>query len=357
LKLAISTDWLTSYGGAERVVEEILGMYPTATVFASVYHAPAVSARLRAADIRTTWLQRLPLVRHYSRALLPAMPQAFSSLDLGAFDLVVSVTTAFAKHLSPGPSTRHICYCNTPPRYLWDLREQYLDRPGGFLLHGIAARLRDADRRSADRVERFIANSKNVATRIRSAYDRDSIVIYPPVRTDLFGPVADPTRDFYLVVSRLVRYKRIDLAVQACSKMGRRLIVIGDGPERERLERLAGPAVEFLGRRSDADIAMHYANCRALLFPGLEDFGITPVEAQAAGRPVVAFARGGALETVIANETGVFFTDQTVDALVEALEDLEARGFSAARCRDNALRFDSSVFRNRLGQALEGSTG
>lgn len=281
------------------------------------------------------------------------MPAAFSSLDLDSYDVVVSVTTSFAKTLSLGPSTRHLCYCNTPPRYLWDLEEEYLsNRVGRPILKRIAAKLRSIDLRAAQRVDQFIGNSKNVAERIRRTYGRESTVLYPPVRTDLFRPVACPSNEYYLVVSRLVAYKRIDLAVQACTRLGRKLIVLGAGPERRRLEQMAGPTVTFVGARTDAEIAATYANCRALLFPGLEDFGISPVEAQSAGRPVVAFGRGGAVETVRQDVTGVFFEDQTVESLIGAIERLERTPFDPNQCRDNAKRFDASIFRDGIANAL-----
>lgn len=340
---------MTSYGGSERVIEELLRLYPGAPVYAAVYHGPSVSARLRGADIRTTWLQRLPLVRKYSRALLPLMPGAFAALDLSGFDVVVSVTSAFAKHVTVPSGARHVCYCHTPPRYLWDLEEEYLGgRPGASLLKRVAGRLRQADVRAATSVDEFVANSRNVADRIRRAYGRESVVIYPPVDTDLFQPVDSPSLDYYLVVSRLVGYKRIDLAVDACNRLGRNLVVIGRGPERRRLERMAGPTVTILGGRSDAEIAGFYANCRALLFPGLEDFGIAPVEAQAAGRPVVAFGRGGALETVLDGRTGVFFGEQSTASLVDAMRKLEEMEPQPADCRENAMRFAAAVFRDRI---------
>jgi glycosyltransferase involved in cell wall biosynthesis len=304
--------------------------------------------------VRTTWLQRLPFVRKYSRALLPLMPRAFAALDLRPYEVAVSITTAFAKSLSPRPGTRHVCYCNTPPRYLWDLADEYLDhRFGGRLLRPVVTALRAADLRAAETVDQFVANSDNVAQRIRRAYGRDSIIIYPPVNTTYFQPAEVPTNDFYLVVSRLVRYKRIDLAVAACNRLRRKLVIVGEGPERARLQDLAGPTITFLGKRSDEEIRGLYANCRAFLFPGLEDFGISPVEAQSAGRPVVAFGRGGATETVLDGVTGMFFPEQTVDSLVEAVMRLEASSFDPVACRQNALRFDASVFRDRLSEVIQ----
>jgi glycosyltransferase involved in cell wall biosynthesis len=281
------------------------------------------------------------------------MPRAFSALDLNGFDVVISVTSAFAKSLLLPNSTAHVCYCHTPPRYLWDLAEDYSrHQRGGALLQPMISSLRRADIRAAATVSQFVANSNNVAERIRRAYGRPSQVIYPPVNTGLFQPVAAPDEANYLVVSRLVRYKRIDLAVAACNQLQRRLVIVGEGPERRRLEAIAGPTVRFLGWQSDAEISRLYANCKAFLFPGLEDFGISPVEAQSAGRPVIAFGSGGATETVIEGVTGVFFNEQSVDSLVSAIRRFEGMRLLPGDCRENATRFDASVFRSRLSEVV-----
>ncbi|MDA8233296.1 MAG: glycosyltransferase, partial [Clostridia bacterium] len=248
--------------------------------------------------------------------------------------------------------TVHICYCHTPMRYAWDFYHEYLNGPDvgklkGNLIPWLMNYLRMWDRLSADRVDYFIANSHNVARRVMKHYRRESAVIYPPVEASYFTPV-DEDEDFFLVVSRLVPYKRVDLAIQVCNQLGLPLRVIGVGPEYERLKALAGPTVQMMGRLSGEEIKWHYARCRAFLFPGEEDFGITPLEAQASGRPVIAFAKGGALETVVANETGLFFEEQTVDSLVSAMRRYNEMVFHKKVIRQHAENFDVSKFKERF---------
>jgi glycosyltransferase involved in cell wall biosynthesis len=287
-------------------------------------------------------------------AFLPLMPMAFEEFDLSAFDVVISASSACAKGVVTRPGTLHVCYSHTPCRYIWDLYPEYtrgkLLRP---FFAPIAHWLRIWDRVSSDRVDHFIANSREVAGRIRRHYRRESEVIYPPVDTEAIRPSGKAAEDFYLVVSRLVGYKRVDLAVEAATRLGRRLVVVGRGPEMKRLRALAGPTVELRGWVDDAEVASLYARCRGFLFPGLEDFGIAPVEVQAAGRPVVAYARGGALETVVDGVTGVLFEEQTVDSLADAILRLEALEIDPAHCRRNAERFDAQEFRRRVRAAIE----
>jgi glycosyltransferase involved in cell wall biosynthesis len=295
-----------------------------------VYDPAGVPPELRAWDIRTTALQRFPGARHYSRMLLPLMPWAFERLDFSGFDVVITTSSAFSKNVVAPTGTPNVCYCHTPPRYLWDLHDEYgkalvVRRP----LEPLVQWLRARDLSAAARVDEFVANSYHVADRIARTYQRTATV-------------------FYLVVSRLVRYKRVDLAIQACNALRRPLFVVGSGPERPALQAMAGPTIKFLGSPDDATVADLFARCRALVFPGLEDFGITPVEAQAAGRPVIAFRAGGALETVVDRSTGVFFESQTVSAVTDAIERLERTEMDPAACRANAMRFDASVFRQGM---------
>ena len=308
-------------------------------------------------DVRPSFLQRLPFITKYSRATLPLMSAAFGRFDLSGYDVVISVSAAFAKNVRT-TTCANVCYCLTPPRYLWDLHEDYVrGRLGRPALNAAAHWLRRMDLAAAQQVDDFIAISQTVAERVRRTYARDASVIYPPVDTARIRPTNRPAEDFYLVVSRLVAYKRIDLAVQACARLGRRLLVVGTGPERKKLEAMAGPRVEFLGRLDDAEVGVLYARCKAFIFPGLEDFGITPVEAQAAGRPVIAFGRGGASETVIDGETGVLFREQSVDALIDAIGRLDHGAVCPEACRRNALRFDASIFRDRMGAAVGAACG
>lgn len=283
------------------------------------------------------------------------MPYAFESFDLSAYDLVLTTAHACAKGVLAPPRTRTVCYCYTPPRYLWDqYHELTRGVRGRMAVAAVATRLRGWDRAAADRTDLFVAISETVAARVRRFYRREPVVVYPPVDTARFTPDGRPPDDHLLVVARLVPNKRVDLAVAAAARLGRRLLVVGDGPERARLERMAGPTVTFLGVRPDAELAGLYARARGFLFPGLDDFGIAPVEAQAAGRPVVAFGQGGATETVVPGVTGLFFDEPSVDALAAAIEALDRLDADPAVCRANAQRFDAAEFRRRMHAVVTG---
>jgi glycosyltransferase involved in cell wall biosynthesis len=295
----------------------------------------------------------MPFARRYSRAYLPLMPFAFASADFDDYDVVLSVSSVFSKNVSVRSGATHLCYCLTPPRYLWNTEADARASRFGAVAAPAIALLRDMDLRAADKVDRFIAISETVRDRIRNTYGRESQVIFPPVETDAIRPSGKPPEDFYLVVSRLVWHKRIDLAVRACTELGRELKVVGSGPELRALQRIAGPTVHFLGPLPDAEVFDLYARCRAFLFPGIEDFGITPVEAQAAGRPVVALGRGGALETVVSGRTGVFFEELSAAALANAIVALDSLSLDPANCRQNALRFSADVFRDAMRAAVQ----
>lgn len=352
-RVAITTDWLNSFGGAERVLAELLRVFPDAPIHTTVHDPAGLPDEMRGWDIRPSFLQRLPFAKRQHRPFLPLMPLAFESFDFAGYDVVLTTSSAFAKGVVTPPNVPNVCYCHTPPRYLWDqFHEQTRGMRGRLLIGAMAAWLRVWDRMAADRVDVFVANSQTVAARIRRYYRREPIVVHPPVDTERFRPSGAPAEDFLLVVARLVPYKRVDLAIEAATRRGYRLVVVGDGPELARLQARAGSSVTFLGRRSDAEIAELYARCRAFLFPGMEDFGIAPVEAQAAGRPVVAFGAGGATETIVDGETGVLFLEQSVEALVEAIEGLDALRVDPAACRENALRFDAAIFRTRMAEVV-----
>ncbi len=359
-KVAITTDWLVSFGGAERVLIALHGLFPDAPVFTSLYDPSRLPPAMQGWDVRTSWLQRIPYAKRQHRTLLPLMPAAFESLDLSGYDLIITCSSAFSKGVVTARETRNICYCHTPPRYLWDLYDEHVGgTPLKPLLSVAADRLRRQDLRAADRVDSFVANSHEVASRIHRHYGRKAEVIHPPVDVERVVPNGKDPEDFYLVVSRLVPYKRVDLAVAAANRLGLRLVVVGEGPVRRRLEGLAGSTVEFLGRRSDAEIAALYARCRAFLFPGREDFGIAPVEAQAAGRPVIAYGTGGVTETVLAGETGVFFQEQTVSSVADAILRERADHFDPSACRTNAERFSTErflrSFRSLIGREMAAS--
>lgn len=356
MNIALVHDWLNQNGGAENVLETLVNIYPDAPIYTSIYWLQAMPDLYRRWDIRTSFMDRLPLVKRHHQLFLPLYPLAFESFDFSEYDLVLSNKSGFCHGIVTSAETLHICYCLTPTRYLWDF-ERYAQREGigrwgRALLQPALSLLRLWDRLAADRVDHFIAISRTVQRRIARFYRRDSVVIYPPVDTERFEPGAR-TEDFYLVVSRLVPYKRVDLVVQALLQLDRPLVVVGDGRDRPKLEALAGPNVTFTGRLSDAEVAGLMGRCRAFLFPGVDDFGIAPVEAMSAGRPVIAYAAGGALDTVIEGETGLFFREPTADALAAAVEQFEALSFDPVRIRRHAESFGRPVFESQLTGYVE----
>ncbi|MBN2304628.1 MAG: glycosyltransferase [Anaerolineae bacterium] len=352
MKLALVHDWLNQNGGAEDVLEHLVNYYPAAPVYTSMYAPDLMPDSYRAWDIRPTWMNRLPGIHHHHQRYLPLYPLAFDRLDLSGYEVVLSNKSGFCHGIKTGPDTLHVCYCLTPTRYIWD-PNSYLDRENFGasvrLAAQIVARLyRRWDYTAAQRVDHFIAISREIQARIRRFYGRESTVIYPPVEVaERFTP-SDVTEDYFLIVSRLIPYKRIDLAVQACTQLGLPLLISGQGRDRERLEALAGPTVQFLGYVPDEDLPNLFARCRAFIFPGLEDFGITPIQAQAAGRPVIAFRGGGALDTVIEGTTGQFFDEPTVESLVQALKHFDAARYDPATLRAHAMQFDSAVFEKAI---------
>lgn len=354
LRVALVHDYLNQPGGAEKVFEVLAGMFPGAPIYTSVYDPAGVPDVWRSRDVRTSFLQRISPRMRVAKAYLPLYPTAFEAFDLSDFDLVLSSTTAFAKGVITRPATCHICYCNNPSRFLWAYHDyvalERLPLGGRVLLPWIMTPLRLWDFQAAQRVDCFVAGSYNAARRIEKYYRRDSDVLQPPVDTSQFF-IADRHDDFFLVASRLQAYKRIDLAVEACSRLGLPLHVLGDGPDRPRLEQLAGPSVRFFGRVSDSELRGQLARCRAFLFPGEEDFGLTPVEAQASGRPVIAYAAGGALETVRDGATGTFFRPQTTEALSETLRNF-SDDFDPVEIRRHAQSFDQTTFVQRLFELI-----
>ena len=352
-KIAIVHYWLVGSGGGENVVKAMLELFPQADVFTLV-EDPAFSQTIVPRDrLRTSFLQRIPgAARHY-RALLPLMPTALENLDLRGYDLIISSESGPAKGIVPPLDAVHICYCHSPMRYLWDQYHEYRESAGWLqrlVLSLCITRLRLWDQASSLRVDRFIANSRYVASRIDRYYRRPAHVIHPPVDVDDFA-LSETRGDYYLITGRHVSYKRIDLAIAACNALGRKLVITGDGPETARLRASAGPTIEFVGRCSFADLKRHYSECRAFLMPGEEDFGIAPVEAMASGRPVIAFGRGGARETVVDGKTGLFFPEQTVESLSEAMLAFEGREgrFEPAAIRRHALGFAKGRFMAEFG--------
>jgi glycosyltransferase involved in cell wall biosynthesis len=344
VRVTLLHDWLTGMRGGEKCLEAAARRWPQARLFTLLHKKGSVSPAIEALRPRTSFLDALPGAHKHYRYLLPLMPAALASLDLPESDLMLSFSHCAVKAARPGPAL-HVCYCFTPMRYVWHMRSAYFSGR----MHGIKAwmidrlldALRDWDRRTASRVHHFIAISRTVQQRIRECYDRESVVIYPPVDTDFYTPAAVPSKrePFYLVVSAFAPYKRLDLALETCRRLGRRLVVIGAGQDEARLKAQTGNTITFLGWQSDEVIRDHLRRCQALLFPGEEDFGIVPVEANACGTPVIAFGRGGATETVRDGVTGRLFAEQTVDCLAEAIESFEREAHDPQACRRQALQF------------------
>ncbi len=356
--VALVHDWLNQIGGAEDVLETLVGMYPSSPIYTSIFAPELMPPPYQRWPIRRLWLDRLPAVQRRHRLYLPLYPLAWNSLRLTGYDVILSNKSGFCHGLRFKPPTLHICYCLTPTRYIWQL-ENYLagEKLGAaaqWLLRRLLPSLRRWDYAAAQRVSHLIAISSAVKRRIQQFYQRDAHVIFPPVDTARFQPLGlANVKDYYLLVSRLIPYKRVDLAVQAATELGLPLKVAGRGRDLARLKALAGDTVEFLGFVPEADLPKLMAGCRALLFPGLEDFGITPVQAQAAGRPVIAFGGGGALDTVIPGLTGEYFPEMTVESLKAVWRKFDADAYNPARIRRHAQQFDSAVFRARLQAFVE----
>jgi glycosyltransferase involved in cell wall biosynthesis len=361
--VALVHDWLTGMRGGEKVLELLCERYPDADIF-TLFHVPgSVSPTIERHRIVTSSLQKLPFARRHYRRYLPLYPTAIEQFDLDRYDLVLSVSTCAAKSVVVPGRARHICYCNAPMRYAWEQFDAYFGpaRVGAFAsrwVYGpILGRLARWDAATASRVGRFVANSRNIAGRIRRYYNREATIVYPPVDTTFYHPDATPPGQHFLIVSALVPYKRIDIAIEACRRAGARLRIIGDGPERARLEEQAGGHVDFIGHASEDEIRDEYRRALAVLLPGEEDFGIVPVEAQACGRPVVAFGRGGALETVIPCQTGLFFDEPTVASLTTALEQTVTTRFDPDRLRANALRFSREHHEEAMRAVIDETLG
>lgn len=366
MRVAIVHDWLVTYAGAERVLEQILAVYPGADVYSTVEFVPAEERDfLGGRTVRTSFVQRLPGARRRYRSYLPLMTLAVEQFDLSSYDLVLSSSYAVAKGVLTGPDQLHVCFCHSPMRYAWDLQHQYLRESGldrgvrsafaRYLLH----RMRQWDLRTANGVDGFVANSQFIARRIWKIYRRESTVIYPPVDVEYFTPLGEP-EGYYVTASRMVPYKRMDLVVEAFSGMpARSLVVIGDGPQATKIRASAGPNIRILGRQPLSVLRDHLRRARAFVFAAEEDFGIAPLEAQACGTPVITFGKGGVLETIRGLDdgqpTGVFFAEQSVPAIRRAVQEFEREGsrMRSEACRANALRFAPDRFRRELHDYVE----
>jgi glycosyltransferase involved in cell wall biosynthesis len=363
LKVAIVCDWLTGIGGAERVVLELHKLYPDAPIYTSQYDPKALDW-FDDADVRTTGLQRLP--KRLKKFLPLARAWSFSRLDLSDYDLVLSSSGAEAKGVKTGPKTTHICYCHAPTHYYWSRSDDYLDRPGfpfGFNwlaklgLHLLMGTLKRWDYQAAKRPDYMIANSTHTQAMIKRYYKRDSTVIFPPVELDRFKlPAKPPLRHGFVIAGRQTPYKRLDLAVAACNELKIPLIVIGDGPDHRRLEKLAERNVTFLTNVGDHEMADHFQSSLGFIFPGVDDFGIVAVEALAAGTPVIAYKKGGALDYVIEGKTGLFFEKQTVQSLVKTLELALTKSFKYEVIAEQAQQFSVPAFTNNMKTFIANKT-
>ena len=350
-RIALFQDYLAQSGGAERVTEAIHQTLPEADLCTTLSVPEKMSPYLRNLETKTTWMQHLPAKSKLYRHYFLLYPFAVGSAHLEDYDLVVSSCCGYAKGVKRGQNAIHVCYCHNPMRWVWRFKE-YVSRekfnaPTKLALQMMVSGLKHWEVKAASRPDYFIANSHIVASRLKSQFGIDATVIEPPIDTARFW-ISKSVDDYYLTLARLVSYKRIDLAVEACTRTGRKLVVIGDGPDRERLQAMAGPTVTFLGRQPDREVNRYASRCRALIFPGEEDFGMAPLEINAAGRPVVAYGAGGATETVIDSVNGILFGEQTPDSLIDALEKCEQRMWDPARIREIAERYDIHLFQERF---------
>ena len=357
MKLALVHDYLIQDGGAEKVLKEFHEVFPEAPTYALLFDKSKVDPAYKARVVRTSFLQKIPLALKKYQWLLPLMPIATETYDLAEFDVVLSSSSAFSKGVITKPDTLHICYCHTPTRYLWSDAVSYVQelRVPGFvkaLLPPLLSRLRMWDKQAAERVDLFIANSEAVRRRIKKYYHRDALVIYPPVDVAKFSISPNP-KTYFLAGGRLVSYKRYDLIIEACNRLRLPLKIFGSGPVEDELKRMAGPTVEFLGRVSDEDKARLYADCMAFVNPQEEDFGITIIEALASGRPVIAYHRGGALETVVEGINGTFFNEQSWEELADTLLRFDHTKFDPALVRQSAERFSTENFRKSVAHIVE----
>lgn len=354
MKVALVHDYLNQHGGAERVLEVFMDMFPNAPVYTILADLNKLPERFKQAEVRITFIQDLPFSRKHYKKMLWLFPLAVEQMDLRGYDLVLSSSSAFVKGVITTPDQLHVCYCHTPMRYVWDLYHQYMQEMTNPLfskvLPYILHKVRLWDQVSSQRPDYYISNSYNVTKRIQKYYNRHSQVVHPPVSfhdMDL-NDLNSSSEDFFLVVSRLLPYKKIDLVIEAFNQLGWPLIIIGDGYDKQRLQKLAGPHIRMLGYQSDAVIHDYYSRCKGFILAGEEDFGITPLEAQAHGKPVVAYGKGGALETVVEGVTGLFFKEPSAESLARTLQRFQNTSFSAATIQQHAKRFNTDRFKSKI---------
>ncbi len=357
MKIALVHDYLVQYGGAERVLEAFVEIFPEAPIYTIVYDKEAMHGVFADRQIRTSYLQKFPFARKKHRIFPFLMPIAIEQFDFSDYDVVLSDSSSYAKGVITGPNTLHICYMHTPMRYAWDDCQKYTD---DFHMPKFIKRLvpfamnylRLWDRASADRVDLFLANSNFVAKRIEKYYHKKSIVINPPVSTELFG-IEEKPQDYFLMVGRLIAYKKHDIAIEAFNRLGLPLKIIGRGPEMKRLQKMAKSNIEFLGRVPDEELPNYYSKCKAFIFPQEEDFGIVAIEAMASGRPLVAFRGGDIPEHVEENKSGVFFEKQTTEDIMAAVQKIQSQNFDGEYIRAQALKFDRGIFQQKIKSFVE----
>lgn len=356
MKIAIVTDWLTNYGGAESVISAFHDLFPDAPIYTTMYKPEKMRELGKLKQVKTSFLQKIPGVKH--QWMLGLMPMAVEMMDLDEFDVVLSSCHSVSKGVITKPETLHISYCHTPMRYAWESWD-FETRLQKFpkMLHPIIRRqikkIRRWDKAAAQRVDEYIANSNYIKGKIKEHYERKADVIYPPVHCETFEPVEKPKADFYFSAGRLIPYKKFDLLVKAFNKSGKKLVIAGTGPELEKLRKMAKENVEVLGYVKDKKLKELYANCKGFLFPQMEDAGIVPLEAMASGRPVIAYNKGGSLDTMIDGKTGVFFEKQTVESLNKAIEKFESMKFDSKAIRKHAEKYDVEIFKERIRDYVE----
>lgn len=357
MKVALVHDYLVDAGGAERIVEVFHELYPEAPIYTSIYNSETTFTCFREMDVRTSFLQYLTTSGRHYKWLLPLYPLAFEKFDFSDYDVVLSSSSAWAKGVITPPEVCHISYCTSPMRFAWSFNEyvrrenfpEFLKR----ILPLVIAPLKRWDVVSSQRVDYFIAISKPTANKIEKIYGRKATIIYPPVRCSDFALNDGSVNDWFLIVSRLVPYKRIDVAIEAFNRLGLPLLVVGEGRDKKSLQAMVGPNIHFVGPAFGKELKAYYSSCRAFILPGEEDFGMTSLEAQASGRPVIAYAAGGALESVIEGKTGIFFYEQTPEALMAAIKTFERLEFDPVRIRKHAEKFDVEVFKRKIKNFLE----
>ncbi len=360
MRVAIVHDWLVTYGGAERVVEAMLEIFPHADIYTLVYDEEKIGHVFPKEKVRTTFIQKLPKATKLYTKMLPLMPKAFEELDLTGYDLVLSSSSCCAKGVLTSHNTTHIAYIHSPMRYAWDLYYDYRDKSGKLtklFMSLFMTKIRQWDVTSSIRVDKVLANSNYIAKRINKYWGRDAEVIYPPVEVERLEPNGREAEDFYVAFSRFVPYKRIDLAVKSCTELGRKLVVIGDGEQRDYLKSIAGDTVTFTGRLSDEEVKDYLQRCKAMIFCAEEDFGIVPLEVQACGRPVIAYGKGGALETVVEGVTGTFFEKQEVEDVKSQIVKFEEMDLNTEDIVKHAQSFAKERFKEEILDVVKSELG